>query len=144
MLSGVESVYKPSKQFIFSSKYVRFINISCTAATWWWIAFRTHAVVKILRNRDKPELTVQFRILIAGLTLQFICLVWYFSFFILARFSKRCADRKGAVWAKHRTPLLAILLSWVLVIVFGLWVELPNIFFPCTSNTSIFCRLLIS
>ncbi len=101
-------------------------------------------VIKILRNRDKPEMTLQFRILIAGLTLQFIFLVWYFSLFLLACVFKRWAHGNSPIWAERRTPLLAILLSWVLIIVFGLWVELPNIFFPCTRNMSMFCRLLIS
>ncbi|KJA22847.1 hypothetical protein HYPSUDRAFT_641398 [Hypholoma sublateritium FD-334 SS-4] len=112
-------------------------------ATWWWIAFRTHGVVKILRNRDKPEMAAQFYILIAGLTVEFILLVWYFSIFLVPYFFKRCARWYSPVWDKHRTPLLAILASWALVIIFGLWVELPNIFFPCSGSTSLFCRILI-
>lgn len=113
------------------------------AATWWWIAFRIHGVVKILRNRDNPEMAVQLYILITGLAVELVFLVWYFSIPLFPYFLKRWLWNHR-LWYEHLPPLLAMLLSWVLVVVFGLWVELPNIFFPCSGSTSMICRALIT
>ncbi|KJA22843.1 hypothetical protein HYPSUDRAFT_641299 [Hypholoma sublateritium FD-334 SS-4] len=113
-------------------------------ATWWWIAFRIHGVVKILRNRDKPEMAVQFRILIVGLVVEVALLIWYFAIVLLAYFFKRgWAHWNSALWAERRTAQLAMLVLWALVVIFGLCVELPNIFFPCSGSTSPFCKVLI-
>ncbi|KJA22800.1 hypothetical protein HYPSUDRAFT_638769 [Hypholoma sublateritium FD-334 SS-4] len=111
-------------------------------ATWWWIVFRTGGIVKILRNRDKPEMAVQFHILIAGLVMEFVLLVWCFAVAFLPYIVKRWEPRYNPVRVEHHIFLLVMLASWALVIVFGLWAELPNIFFPCRGSTSTFCRIL--
>jgi hypothetical protein len=103
-------------------------------ATWWWIANRIHAVVNILRNRDKPEMTLQFYILTAGLAVEFVLLVWFFSIpFLFGR---------SHVWSGHLPPLVVMLVSWMCVVVLGLWVDLPNIFFLCSGSTNMVCRVL--
>ena len=59
------------------------------AATWWWIAFRIHGIVKILRNREQPDMAVQFRILTAGLAMELFLLIWFWAIPLLPYFFKR-------------------------------------------------------
>ncbi|KDR76650.1 hypothetical protein GALMADRAFT_1328519 [Galerina marginata CBS 339.88] len=102
-------------------------------ATWWWIAFRIHGIVNILRSRDRPEMAVQFRILTAGLAVEFVLLFWFFSIPFFPYLFGR-GHWNSRLWLEHFPPLLARLGSWVLVVVFGLWIDLPNIFYPCSGK----------
>ncbi|KJA17718.1 hypothetical protein HYPSUDRAFT_46050 [Hypholoma sublateritium FD-334 SS-4] len=149
-LGRVESSAESPGAWFFYTNYGPYISRMFSGVkfiyaltTWWWIAFRIHGVVKILRNRNNPEMAVQLYILITGLAVELVFLLWYFSIPLFSYFLKRW-HWNHRLWYEHLPPLLAMLLSWVLVVVFGLWVELPNIFFPCSGSTSLLCRALIT
>lgn len=109
--------------------------------SWWWIAHRILAIVHILRNRGKPELALQFFILTIGLAIEGTLLVWFFLMPAVAYFFKsvRCDQN---LWDCHLAASLAMFAFWLLVIVIGLWGDLPNIFFPCTGSNSIVCKVV--
>lgn len=113
-------------------------------ASWWWIALRILAIVNILRNRQKAEMVLQFRILTVGLSIEAFLLVWFFSIPLLHRLGFRWMHWDNILWYSHLTPLFAMLLSWIGVVVIGLWADLPNIFFPCSGSTTEFCKALLA
>ncbi|KAF9486208.1 hypothetical protein BDN70DRAFT_926911 [Pholiota conissans] len=64
----------------YSSHIFYGVKSGYSFTTWWWICFRIHGIVKILRNRDRPEMAVQFRILTAGLAMELFLLIWFWPF----------------------------------------------------------------
>ena len=104
--------------------------------SWWWIFFRIVAIVKIIRNRDDPKLALQFLTLKVGLIIECVLLGWFFLIPVMAHWDH-------GLWYSRLPPLLAVLTAWVLVVVIGLRVDLPNILLPCSGSTSMICSILI-
>ncbi len=73
-------------------------------------------------------MAAQLYILSTGLAVELFFLLWFFSIPLFPYFFKRW-QWNNHLWYEHLPPLLFMLLSWVLVVVFGLLPELRTYFF---------------
>ena len=105
------------------------------------------ANVSIIRNRGDPELALQFLTLKIGLIMECVLLCWFFLIPVLPYlFTGKWAhwDQDLSRWYMVLPPMLAMLAAWVLVVVIGLWEDLPNILFPCSGSISMVCSALVT
>ena len=75
----------------------------------------------VLRNRAKPEMAVQLRIVAVSLVVEFMLLLWYFAMpSILSFFTGPRQHWRSMLWDVSGVRLRVTLVSWVLAIVFGM------------------------
>jgi hypothetical protein len=114
-----------------------------TTVTWWWIAYRLSAMVIILRHRNDEEMKWRFRILMSAVVVEGSSLCTFLAIPVLRRFSTKVPWHKE-LWDRHYGSSIAMLVSWLLVVIIGFGDKLPNIVFPCTDSKFFVCSILIS
>jgi hypothetical protein len=112
--------------------------------TWWWVSYRLTAVTLIFRHRNNEEMKLQFLILTIGVIIEGGAICTFFTIPILHRVYKKKIPWHEKLWYSHLVPVIAMLVTWSLVLIVGLGNILSYILFPCTDSKSTVCSILIS